>query len=238
MAALAFGGVQSLTITAGSSVVITGTAAVQFTAGANAGQIQAVSGLTTLGPYSVNTTAIVANTVTPGAIDINFVAPNRQVIAQLNGSIATPLSNLTSSTGAAFPSFSSITIPGCRIPDHGLLRVIAKSKRSGANATANLEVYLGTAGTVADSLLGRVAFAATDQQVAFMDATAMFGTSFTSFLANGIAQQQNTAGGGTFIDKSTNVNRAVPMFVTFGIGASNALDSFALTSIQVSIEAA
>lgn len=158
------------------------------------------------------------------------------VLAQRWGSIATPIHTLTSTTGALFTLPADIVIPVGAIPDYCGVRVRALVKRTGANATAQLEAYVGTAKTNGDSLAMRQQLNATDGHVALLDGTAGFSTSTTVFIASGIAGPQNSTSGTICVDKNTNVNRAAIMYVTLGIASANASDSFALLGYKVWID--
>lgn len=235
MASIAAGAVQAVALDIGSSMVLTGPGLVQFLTGPNAGQMQTVSGTTVLGPYTKAATLNVTN-ISTAVLGIDFVATNGRVLAGRNGSIAAPIDNITSSTGRAFVLPAQIVIPAGSIPDNSTLKVTARSKRTNANATALLSAYLGTAGTIADSLLGQVSMNATDGHVGSLDSFAFFSNSLTSFTANGTAAPQSSTGGGTHVDRSTNVNRAATMYVTLAIGTANALDAFALDHYRVVLE--
>lgn len=236
MSSIASGARQSLTISAGSAVLLTGIGMAQFTSGANAGQWQPLSGTTTIGPYAVDTTCIVTNTGS-AVMGIDFVLAASQKIVKNTASVASPFQTLTGvTTGTVFTLPAQIVIPGCRIPDYADVHVVARMKRSGATATAQLDAYLGTAGDLTDSLLGRVQSTGTDGHVAYLDSKAQFSNSLTSFTANGTAAPQSSTGGGTHVDRSTNINRAVPMYVTLAMTTANAADSFALLQYEVRIE--
>lgn len=166
---------------------------------------------------------------------VAVVSPT-QLIAHVNGSIATPIATYTGGTGGLFTLPADIVIPANFIPDYSRLCVSARIKRTGANATGQLDCQLGTGGAGSDSLLGRVQSTATDGHVASLESFAMFATSLTAFTANGSAAPQSSTGGGTFVDRSTNVNRAAVMKVTLGMTSANASDSFALISYRVWLE--
>jgi hypothetical protein len=154
----------------------------------------------------------------------------------LNGTVASPIATYTGGTGGLFTLPATITIPAGFISDHSRLWVSARVKRTGANATGQLDCQIGTGGAGSDSLLGRVQLTGTDGHVGALESCAYFNTSLTSFLANGSAAPQSSTGGGTFVDRSTNVNRAASMFVTLGMSSANAADSFALLALRVTLE--
>jgi hypothetical protein len=234
MASIAAGAVQALTISAGSAVSLLGVGVARFLTGANVGQVASIAGPMTIGPFAADATVSVHN-MGAAAMSIDFVLSASQKIVKNTASVTTPFQSLTGvTTGTAF-AISQIVIPGCRIPDNADVHVIARMKRTNANATAQFDAYLGTAGDLTDSLLGRVQSTATDGHVGYLDTKAQFGSSLTSFIANGTAAPQSSTGGGTHVDRSTNVNRCVPMILTLAMTTANAADVFALTQYEVRI---
>lgn len=152
------------------------------------------------------------------------------------GSIATPVATYTGGTGGLFTLPATIPVPAGIIPDYSTLRIRAMLKRTGANATGQFDCQIGTAGAGSDSLVGRVQSTATDGHVALMEASAGWSTSLTVFIPSGSASPQGSSGGGTVVDRSTNVNRAALMYVVFGMSSANAADSYALLGYRVTIE--
>lgn len=162
----------------------------------------------------------------------------RVLLVQRNGTIASPLAPaVTGATSGLFAmTAGSIVLPAGFISDNATLCVRARVKRTGANATGQFDAYLGTAGTSSDSLLGRVQSTATDGHVASLDSMGFFTTSTTAFLANGTAVPQSSTGGGTFVDRSTNVNRLAAMTLSLGMSSMNASDSYSLVHVAVWLE--
>lgn len=155
-------------------------------------------------------------------------------IAQAAGLIASPLATRTSDGAFAV----TIAVPAGTCTGGGRLHIEAYCKRTGATtAAATLGIYLGTAGTTSDSLVGTVTINQTDGHVGRADTGAYFdGSSTTSFLAGGTAQPQSSTGGGSVVTRSTNVNTAATMYVTIAIGTVNAPDSYALLAYRVVME--
>lgn len=158
------------------------------------------------------------------------IGPLFRVIANKQGSVASPLGTVSSSTGALFSANHQATIPANTITPNSFMLVQALVTRSGANATANIRAYLGTAGTNSDSVLGQLAFAATDGQKAWLFSMGGFSSSVSSFLATGALAPQGTSTTGTFGDQSANFNPAAQMTLSLGISNANAGDSFSLLS--------
>jgi hypothetical protein len=157
-------------------------------------------------------------------------------IVQRNGSVASPLVTLTGTTGTAFTLPVVPTLPAGICQANTRLRLSATVQRTGANGTANLDVYLGTAGTTSDSRVERIAYAATTLQIVNLDVTVVFTSSATVATSLG-KYATNTAGtDNQFGDVNTNINTAATMYLTLALNASNALDSFAIIQYKVWIE--
>jgi hypothetical protein len=154
-------------------------------------------------------------------------------IKQRWGTVASPIDTNTGDTGSLFTLPEAISFPAGLIPSHSHIHVRARVKRTGANATANFECYLGTAGTSSDSILGRLALSAVDAHIGAMETQGFFGTSTTAFVSNGAAKGQDSTAASSFTDRSTNVNTASAMTLTLGMASANAADSFALVGYAV-----
>lgn len=173
----------------------------------------------------------IVNPVIAG-VNANSIVP----IIQQNGSVATPLATISSSTGATFTLPVVPTIPAGTLSAHTRLRAAFTVQRTGANGTANLDCYLGTLGTVSDSRIIRVTYAATTLQVIDLDVTSIF-TSTTTVTTSLGKYATNSAGvDNQYGDFNTNINTAATMKVTLGISSSNTLDSFALIQYRVWVE--
>lgn len=158
----------------------------------------------------------------------------RVCLVQRSGLIASPLATVASA--AALFSGIIATIPAGLIAPNSRVWVSAQTKRTGANTAGQFDCQIGTGGAGADSLLGRVQSSATDGHVAVLEAAAQFGSSTTSFIPRGSATPQGSTGGGTVIDRSTNINTASAMTVTIGMTSASALDSYALLHFSVYLE--
>jgi len=171
------------------------------------------------------------NPITAGTYQAGIIP-----IITRNGTVASPLVTQTGNTGAAFTLPVTPTIAPGMLGPQSRLRIQVISQRTGANGTANLDVYLGTAGTTSDSRVIRSAYAATTLQIIQIDTAVQFGTSTTTGMSTG---KQNTNSAGTdnqFGDLSTNLNTAATMYVTVATNTANTLDSFSIISYKVWIE--
>ena len=156
-------------------------------------------------------------------------------IAQVNGSVATPVATLSAVTAGQFTP--TITVPAKLIKSNSKLVVRATVRKIGANATAVLNVKLGTAGTTADGTVFSDTIANVTNQDVHGAIAATFGTGTTSFTSTnkaGIAGYAQAAA--VTADVSTNVNTQVDMKVSFSIASASASDSFALIGYHVYIE--
>lgn len=161
----------------------------------------------------------------------------RVCLAMRCGTIASPIHSMAGhAVGVLFTLPATITIPAGMIAPQSRVWISGQAKRTGANGTGQFDCQIGTAGAGSDSLVGRVQANATDGHVAVMESVALFSSSTTSFLPRGSASPQGSTGGGTVVDRSTNVNTASAMIVTFGITNANALDTFALHHYAVFLE--
>lgn len=159
-----------------------------------------------------------------------WVPLNGSVLLASNwGSLTSPVATQTGSTGILFVlagGTGSLVIPATMlIAGRSKLEIEVMHRRRGATATAAFSVYLGTSGTTADSKVFDVSIAATNNQ----DNRPMMTIGFTA----GVATISNWlaaggANGGAFIDKTSNINLAAAMTISFGISAANLADAFDL----------
>jgi hypothetical protein len=158
------------------------------------------------------------------------IGPGFTLLASKQGSVASPLGTISGTTGALFSANHQVTIPARAIIANSYLLVNVLASRTGANATANLRVYLGTAGSTSDSVLGQQGWAATDGQKAWLMGMGCFGTATSSFISTGALTPQGTSTTATYADQSTNVDTTATMTLSIGISNGNASDSFSLHS--------
>lgn len=146
-----------------------------------------------------------------------------------SGSIASPIATLTGITAGLFTGGkSNLSIPAgtFKVGDH--LTGGCKIRRTTATAVHTANIYMGTAGTSSDSNLSNITTSGAtinfDQNMYFLGSfpsTTVFSTNNNApFNAN------NTAG--LFVDRSTNMNIAAAMTLSFGISVGNASDSYSL----------
>lgn len=148
----------------------------------------------------------------------------------------TVLATVTGVTDGLFTTPVSVDIPIGLILPNSRVCVDAKVKRVGATATGQFDAYLGTAGNATDNPMVRVQSNSTDGHVSRLMGDALFGALTTQYISNGIAVPQTSSSGNTCIDRTTQVNTAALMKVTFGISTANAADSFKLLSYDVWVE--
>lgn len=157
---------------------------------------------------------------------------NRLLVDAAGGTLASPLATYT---GAAAGNFTlpagNPLIPADVLPVGAIVRVEAYMRRHGANGTATFNIRLGTAGTNSDSVFYQVTTTATDNKDQSSIGAARI-TSSSTFTTTGFLLPGN-AGVLSMVDKSTNINTASGMYVSFDMAGANALDSFDLISYSV-----
>jgi hypothetical protein len=184
---------------------------------------------------------------TPGTLftwDGTYWRPTggRLCLVQRWGTNAAPLAGpLTGAATHAFTLPAAAAIPAGLITPHSQIYIRAYARRSGATATANFDVTLGTTNSSSDTVALRTVLNATDNHVARIDGPAMIGAfssgKATTYLSNGVVSPQNsTAVGSSYADRSTNFDTSLAMNVNFGISSANAADSFSLHGYAVYLE--
>lgn len=189
----------------------------------------ALDGAGTLGPFpasqAINLTGtLIYNVASVGGAAICIARRNCDAIAS---PIATVAGN---GTLAQIP-----IVPGT-IPDNSRLCITAKCKRTGANATALFEAYLGTSGSTSDALLASLTMNANSNHVMWMLSEGLFGTLQNSFISTGSATVNNSAAGASVIERTANVDRQQLMYLTLVMSSANAGDSFALMGYSLKSE--
>jgi hypothetical protein len=154
------------------------------------------------------------------------------------GTLASP--TLTISTGiTAATKFNVGTDP--KIPANlqgadSKIRVKARFKKSGANATIVPSIYLGTSASSSDSLICAATVAASDN-VTTLSAPTVDVITTTAIITTYTGTEGGNGGVGAHADRSTNINFASDMYVTVYAGAKNTNDTLSLMSLSVWLEA-
>lgn len=157
------------------------------------------------------------------------------VLQKQSGSIATPLAAVTGVTSSMLvPSKSRIIPAGMLIPGDAQLKIEAMFRRTGANATATLNVHLGTNKTSGDNTCYAFSYAATNLLDIFAAPTVDVAEA-QRFTYSGWQVQGGSGNASTFGDKTTAFNTATEMGVSFSISGANAADSFALIGYRVTL---
>lgn len=140
---------------------------------------------------------------------------------------------LTVTANTAFaPVGGAFTIPaGVLAGADRRLSVMGVTHRRGASpSSATNRVYLGTAGTVADSLLASGTLSNTDGRQSKLLFDAWFPTA-----TSGVADVLVSTGTNLVDAFSTNINTAAQMFVTFAVQHDNAADGFSLPRVRIAV---
>jgi hypothetical protein len=159
----------------------------------------------------------------------------RATILRNFGTLVTPLGTYTGGTAG------SITLSGgnpsiqANVLSAGMqLKIAAWFHRRGAASTAYVNVRFGTTGTSADSLLFTLQLTATDLKDARVDTDA-FITNSTSLMSDNWLTPQGQ-GASAIVARTTNINTASLMYLSFDITAANAADAFDLIGCTVALE--
>ena len=169
--------------------------------------------------------------------DIPVLMPLKgQVLAgAVAGSIATPVVSLTDATDGALalPNGNIIIPKGMLLPGRSMVSISGLVRRVGANATASLNIRLGTNNSTTDNLVSTVSLAATTNiDRRFMDE--VYVGSKTGYTTLGVlAIPGSTAS--TANDRTTYFDTNENNFVSVDISAANASDAFHLIALQVRV---
>ena len=163
----------------------------------------------------------------------------RAVIAKSAGSIASPLVSLSGAPGQlVLPAASGVSSGAVIIPASVLLpgmgiEVSAKLRKTGTGGTWSGAVRVGTANASGDSgILSNTGAATTNNDLwMFGEADVVSPT----LLATTAFATPNSPTTGAFVDRNTNINTALPMYVGIWVGSLNAADTVALMSYEIAL---
>jgi hypothetical protein len=158
----------------------------------------------------------------------------RQLLYQRFGDTTAPLDSKPGAASMSFALPQTLVIPAGLIAPHSRLDVRAEVRRTTATATATLNLRLGTAGSTADNTLYTASLAATAGLTAQVNQSARFGSVATRYTSMNNTNQN--AQGNNLVERSTNVNTAADMRVTFDMSAANTADTFTLLGYSVYLE--
>lgn len=154
------------------------------------------------------------------------------LIASQQGSITTPVSAFTGVTSSTFTITQPVFPAGMLIPGSATIEVEAQLRRTGATATALMNVRLGTAKTSADNAIYAFTYAATTLLDLFVNPSVLVAET-----SRVVATNWQTRGGSgnasVYQERTGNINTAAEMGITFDISSANAADSFALIGYKV-----
>jgi hypothetical protein len=157
------------------------------------------------------------------------------VLSRQSGSIATPIATLAGVTSGMFVPAIPVVIPaGMMVPGLCQLRVEAAFRRTGATATATLNVHLGTNKTSGDN----VAYAFTYSATTLLDiiaAPTILISETSRFTGLGWQVQGGSGNASVFNDKTTAFSTAADTGITFSISGANVADSFAMIGYKVEL---
>ena len=163
------------------------------------------------------------------------MAPGAVVATGVSPSLTSPLATVTGSGKFNLPSTK---LPPASIADGSRICVRARVKRtlnSGSGTTGNVKAWLGKNDDIAsDILVGQTQINANVGHVAWLEVQALFSTAGNSFFATGKLKAQDSLNdSSTDFFVSTNIDRSVTMFVSFGI--DNGIGAYQFKLIDYSV---
>ena len=154
------------------------------------------------------------------------------LIASQQGSITTPVSAFTAVTSSIFTITQPVFPAGMLIPGSATIEFEAQLRRTGATATASINVHMGTAKSSSDNTIYAFTYAATTLLDLFINPTVLVAESGRIVTSN----WQGRGGSGNasvYQERTGNINTAADMGITIAIASANAADSFALIGYKV-----
>lgn len=169
--------------------------------------------------------------------DVPVLMPTDGIVlaGAVAGSLASPIVTKTGATTHALtlPNGNIIIPKGMLVPGRSMIAISGLLRRVGANATASLNIRLGTLNSTSDNLVSTVSLAATTNiDRRFQDE--VYVGSKTGYTTLGVlAIPGSTAS--TANDRTTNFDTNEDNFVSLDISAANASDAFHLIALQVRV---
>jgi hypothetical protein len=155
------------------------------------------------------------------------------LLAQLWGSLVSPVGTISASTGAIFslPGGNPV-IPAGLLGANSSLDVVARIRRRGAAGTATIYARLGTSGTAADGQIVAQSASATNNLDIALGQSANFGASSSEFFSQNFMGSNGTSPSSA-LTSSSNVDTSSDMQICFGVSSANVADSFDLIGYGV-----
>ena len=155
--------------------------------------------------------------------------PNKALGASFAGSLAAPA---VTKTGATSHLLATIIIPaGSLIPGESMLEIKGLVKRVGANATANLDIRLGSTNSTSDNLVSQVSLAATTNLERKLGEQVWIGSKTGFTASDTLVELTSTAS--IADDRTTNFDTIVDNYLSVYISSANAADTFNLIGFKV-----
>lgn len=154
--------------------------------------------------------------------------------------LASPLAVIQNATTGLFAlAGGNPKIPAGMIIPNSKIYLQFDARKLGANGTAIIYGYLGTAGNASDPQVIGTNVTINANTDAVVTAAARFGTSKVNFSSRSWMGDGNTSASaaGVLIDKSGTINTDADMFISMGVNAANAADSFNFIGCNVILEA-
>ena len=156
------------------------------------------------------------------------------LIASQQGSITTPLSAFTGVTSSVFTITPPVIPAGMLIPGSSTIEFEAQLRRTGATATALLNVHFGTSKSTSDNPIYAFTYAATTLLDLLVNPSVLVAET-SRIVASNWQTRGGSGNAGVFQERTGNINTAADMGITIGIASANAADSFALLGYKVRV---
>lgn len=150
----------------------------------------------------------------------------------LSGTLATPLSTISGSTGAIFSGSNIPVVFGANDLSVGdAIHIYALARKRGANGTAVFRAHFGTNNSTLDGNAEDISLTNANNQDVCASSLILITSNTVALVNPNVAW--NSQGTDRFRELTINLN--APLYLNFAIGSANALDSFDLLSVRVQI---
>lgn len=144
------------------------------------------------------------------------------------GSVAAPVATLTGVTSGVFALSNALATYADMFEPGDELEVSALATKIGTGGTADINIYLGTAGGITDSLVRPESLTNVTNRT--MNARTQIQFSGLTTFSGPAGLADNSVSTSQLLDRSTNVNLAAAMSITIALANANAADTFKLVS--------
>ena len=150
------------------------------------------------------------------------------ILARNIGSVTSPVATLTGVTSGVFTLPNALATFADMFEPGDELEVSALATKIGGGGTADINIYLGTAGGITDSLVRPETLTNVTNRT--MNARTQIQFSGLTTFSGPAGLADNSVSTSQLLDRSTNVNLAAAMSITIALANANAADTFKLVS--------